>query len=339
MLKDYSILALPVATDVTVADKKASISGLAEAIDLGLLRSYSKTAYAAGTASAKTLDFSSVTIAADTTIILRVTQGTEERVYSYYAVAGTAIDVTVDLDSASVLDVLLSRIAADGNAIVENNTSATTDLKLALKASALAGGDFELVLEGVSAPEAINTAYVAPKGTPALVRAELAPNDVSDVSDAAEYDTYLFVYDKLERDNNVGGQRVAKERKVVVYADSLAAAAAEFESKLDAVFANGSADISAAFEALAAKRLAVSTATNLTGIEGLVEVTGTTTVTLPPVAEVAAGYMIVIKNADGAATVTVEGDAAETVNGSANITLAAGVGSFIYCTGTAWLSI
>ena len=49
--------------------------------------------------------------------------------------------------------------------------------------------------------------------------------------------------------------------------------------------------------------------------------------------------MIVIKNADGAATVTVEGDAAETVDGGANITLAAGEGKFIYCTGAAWLSI
>lgn len=331
MLKDYSILALPVATDVTVADKKASISGLAEAIDLGLLRSYSKTAYAAGTASAKTLTLATATLTASTIIVLRVSQGTEERVYKHVGASGE--------DQDAIVLALLARIAADGDAIVEDNTSAAAALKLSLKASALTGGDFTLELEGFSATPTVDTAYVAPKGTPALVRAELAPNDVSDVDDAANYDTYLFVYDKLERDNNVGGQRVAKERKVAVYADSLAAASAEFESKLDAVFANGSADISAAFEALAAKRLAVSTATNLTGIEGLVEVTGTTTVTLPPVAEVAAGYMIVIKNADGALVTTVEGDGAETVDGGANITLAAGVGSFIYCTGTAWLSI
>ena len=71
----------------------------------------------------------------------------------------------------------------------------------------------------------------------------------------------------------------------------------------------------------------------------VIEVTGTTTITLLAAATAGAGYRTTIKNA-GTNIVTVDGNGAETIDGAANIALAANasVDVVINAAGTGWLS-
>jgi len=83
-LKDYSILNSPVSTDGSVSGGKASVTGLADAIKLDDVLSYTHEAYAAGTVSAKTYDYSGLTspLTADTLFQVRVSQNGVERLLS-----------------------------------------------------------------------------------------------------------------------------------------------------------------------------------------------------------------------------------------------------------------
>ena len=64
-------------------------------------------------------------------------------------------------------------------------------------------------------------------------------------------------------------------------------------------------------------------------------VTGTTTITLPAVADAGDGFPVAIVNT-GSATVTVDGDGAETINGSANVTLEPNAALLITSDGSSW---
>jgi len=65
-------------------------------------------------------------------------------------------------------------------------------------------------------------------------------------------------------------------------------------------------------------------------------VTGTTTITLPAVADAGDGFPVVVVNT-GSATVTVDGNASELINGSPTITLGAGLGLLITSDGSEWI--
>lgn len=82
---------------------------------------------------------------------------------------------------------------------------------------------------------------------------------------------------------------------------------------------------------------AVAADDNIVDTDGVVGVTGTTTVTLPAVAS-RTGTRFVIKNI-GAGAVTVEGDGAETIDGAANVALAAGNSVTVVSTGAEWIAI
>jgi len=64
-------------------------------------------------------------------------------------------------------------------------------------------------------------------------------------------------------------------------------------------------------------------------------VTGTTTITLPAVADAGDGFPVVIVN-NGSATVTVDGNASELINGSVSIALAPTDALVITCDGSGW---
>ena len=68
------------------------------------------------------------------------------------------------------------------------------------------------------------------------------------------------------------------------------------------------------------------------------EVTGTTTITLPAAADAGDGFPVVIVNT-GSATVTVEGNASELINGSPTVTLSPGLGLIITCDASAWVGL
>ena len=65
---------------------------------------------------------------------------------------------------------------------------------------------------------------------------------------------------------------------------------------------------------------------------------GTFTVALPAAAGAGAGRLYVVKNS-GAGTITVDGDGAETIDGAATATVAAGAAVRLVCTGSAWITI
>ncbi len=83
-------------------------------------------------------------------------------------------------------------------------------------------------------------------------------------------------------------------------------------------------------------------ATNYTIIasdEGkLFNVTGTTIITLLAATTAGAGFVLAIRNS-GSGSVTVDGDAAETVNGVATLVLAAGQWAILTCDGTNWSAL
>lgn len=82
---------------------------------------------------------------------------------------------------------------------------------------------------------------------------------------------------------------------------------------------------------------AISSADGIDDTDGVVGVTGTTTVTLPSVAT-REGRRFVVKNI-GVATVTVDGDGSDTIDGAASVTLAAGVAATFVATDTEWIVI
>lgn len=65
-------------------------------------------------------------------------------------------------------------------------------------------------------------------------------------------------------------------------------------------------------------------------------VTATATITLPAAASAGAQFPVLIAN-NGSGTVTVDGNGAETINGAAALSLAAGQAALITCNGTAWI--
>lgn len=67
-----------------------------------------------------------------------------------------------------------------------------------------------------------------------------------------------------------------------------------------------------------------------------VQVSGSSTITLPAVADAGAGWTIAIVNV-GSGTVTVDGDGAETINGFASVYLQAGEAAILSCDGSAWV--
>ncbi len=66
------------------------------------------------------------------------------------------------------------------------------------------------------------------------------------------------------------------------------------------------------------------------------DVTGTTTITLLPAATAGASFALAIIN-NGSGVVTVDGDGAETINGSATITLYSDEALIITCSGALWI--
>lgn len=69
-----------------------------------------------------------------------------------------------------------------------------------------------------------------------------------------------------------------------------------------------------------------------------ISVTGTTTITLLPVLTAGNGFPLLITNS-GDATVTVDADGSETINGDTSLTLAPGSGLLITSDGTSWFGI
>lgn len=70
----------------------------------------------------------------------------------------------------------------------------------------------------------------------------------------------------------------------------------------------------------------------------LINCTATLTLTTPAAATVGAGFAFGVRNS-GAGTVTLDGNAAETVDGTATVALVAGESALVVSTGTAWVTL
>lgn len=86
----------------------------------------------------------------------------------------------------------------------------------------------------------------------------------------------------------------------------------------------------------------VSKSTNYSVVVGdrgkLINCTASLTITTPAAATVGAGFAFGVRNS-GVGTVTIDGNAAELVDGAATIAIAAGESALIVSTGTAWVTI
>ena len=343
-LFDYSILNTPVATDATVAAGLVSVNGLSEGIDLNFVTSYTKTAYAAGVVSKKQLTLSG-TLAEAGTVTLTIAVGLEERQYQYTGVTGATSD--------DIVTGLLARLAFDADfAVVEDDTSAGAVLKLALKSEELAGGDFTMVVEGdgITTVAAENQAYVAPAGTPDLVKAEVLAADVASVSGTGEYAKYVIVYDELDPDNVVGGDRVGKKREVALFVDETSADYADLESRLDEIFEGTVSDASAIGGlGLKYEGVALSTSYDFEGTASLLVATsvaaGGDDINLPSTTGLPVGYSCIVKNSDGANSMDLVADlngagTDDTIDGGASLAVAAGEVYIITVTAVnTWISV
>ena len=85
-----------------------------------------------------------------------------------------------------------------------------------------------------------------------------------------------------------------------------------------------------------------SKSTNYTIVDGdkgrFFDVTGTTTITLLPVATAGDGFPLVIIN-NGTGTVTIDGNVSELINGSPSIVLSPGNAIILTCDGAAWVGL
>lgn len=223
---------------------KLTVTNVAGTVDLvGPIRladatSYSKTAYAAGTASVKRYNLAAVSLAANTTYSLSVeipgrvdfASGGGQEANELFAIRTYTVSSGTSAPSSSDLrDLFIDAINNDEYAAVTAASGGAGLLDLTL--DDVAFGDFT-VTAPTGATEAVTTPYVAPSGTPAIVEEFVAPTLVDAT---AEYTTYLIAFDNRRRHSAVNGGKVMYPEFVYVFANELGANFAAFETALDAM--------------------------------------------------------------------------------------------------------
>jgi len=228
------------AADVVLAGGKLQLNDgavdlLSDAIKIVDGEGYTKTAYSAGVASVKDVDFAGGPLLALSQYRLAVeipgridfNGGGKEAnqliaIREYIVWTDGAVPTAASLAADFMAQVNLDA-AADVTATVVAN-------KLRLTLDSVDEGDFFPSVEsGATITEP--TPYVAPAGTPAIVEA-LAPTQSSPT---ATYTTYKIDYKHFYKHNGVGGMESRKDEYVYIFADAGAANYAAFDTELLAV--------------------------------------------------------------------------------------------------------
>ena len=200
--------------------------------------SFTATAYAAGTLSAKEVDFAAVSLTVNTQYRLAVIVPDAVDFNGGGAEANELIPIreyivwagTVAYTAATLKTAFIARINADSGRKVNATDGGAGVLDLTL--IALGEGDFTTE-QPVGAVAAVNTPFVAPSGTPTIVEA-LAPTLSSPT---ATYTTYRFAYNELSKRGVASGGQAIFDQFMYIFADAGAANYAAFNTELLAVFA------------------------------------------------------------------------------------------------------
>lgn len=221
---DYVVLDTLVVSggDIDMDRGHISIEGLGSVIPVNHILSVAEVDYALGVVSDKTYDLSGYTYAAGDKYSLTVKQAFSNYEKTFYYYSGDSTPT-----GASSVDAFVAAINADPNCPV-TATDATASIQLVLDDATT--GDFSVTFKRndivVANSEVVNTAFVKPEGTAAMVRAEVG--DSSAGADAGEYQKFVVKY---YDDNGVNDeQRVANEIRVVgIYVDEQATNYAAFD--------------------------------------------------------------------------------------------------------------
>lgn len=226
------------AGDVALAGGKLSLTGLSKEYALAQMYNVAYTAYAAGTASVKDIDFTAVTLLANHQyrVAVRVPgkiafHGGGQEANQLIPIREYVVSTGTSAPTASQLrDLFLNRINEDLGADVSAASVAGDVLRLTLT-NDLAEGDF-FTEQPDGATTAVNTAFVAPAGTPEIVEL-LAPGQSSAT---AEYDTYTISFYDKRRHNGVSGGLVEFPEDIKIFINTQDADAADLVTELDAIF-------------------------------------------------------------------------------------------------------
>lgn len=212
----------------SVSNQALVISGLALPIPVVDIVKVSRTAYAAGTKSKRTVTPGS-TILDSTQYSITVKRpnnvanngfGTDPKFIpkTYTVYSGISDSATTFLNRVR------AEIAADLQAYV--TATGTTTLILEMNDT---DSDFTIDLSAfvLSSTQASTTAYVEPSGTFAIVKA-LDPNNASS---AGQYTTYQIDYNRSFRSQD--GNIVRNAQRAIVFADELATLYADFNAKMN----------------------------------------------------------------------------------------------------------
>lgn len=228
------------AADLSLSAGRLSCTNLGTTPQLvGTNRSSVKTAYAAGTASVKYVDYGAVSLAANTLYTISVevpnaiafpgggieaNQLSKIRTYSWFS--GTSAPT-----AAQVATALVALINADPQARV--SAAVTTTDRVTCTLLNVADGDFYLSNYNDGGVLATSTPYVAPAGTPAIVE-EFAPGKSSA---SATYTTWKITYNELFANAAIAGLKAYKTVDVYIFANTADADYADFATELDAILA------------------------------------------------------------------------------------------------------
>ncbi len=202
--------------------------------------SYSKTAYAAGTASIKTYNLTGISLAAGT--IYRLTVDIQGRVdfasgggkesnalftlRDYEVSSGSSISTADEIKSA-----FITRINADPQAGVTASSGGVGILTLTL--NDVNTGDFTVPESPAGTVDGISTAFVAPSGTYDIVK-KYAPLSASPTGN---YTTWTINYNRQYRSAAVSGSILGTPVFIYIFAEETDANFAAFAAEVDAVLA------------------------------------------------------------------------------------------------------
>ncbi len=226
------------AADADLTGNKFTITGLGREISLSQIDVVDYDVYAAGTASIKDIDFTGVTLLANYQyrVAVRVPGkvafhgGGQEAnqlipIREYVVSTGSVAPTATQLAALFV-----ARINADLGADVSAASVAGDIMRLTLTNS-LYQGDFTLEYPD-GATTAVNTAFVAPAGTPAMVEL-LAPG----LATSASYNTYTISFRDKRRHNAVTGGLVEFPEDVKIFLNSADGDTAALVVEINAIFA------------------------------------------------------------------------------------------------------
>lgn len=225
---DAVILKGEVSLSATTATNNPGVGSIG-GVEYASLTSYSKTAYAAGTASVKDIEYNGVALTAGVQNTVTITHNGVTNTFS-------VISATAWADAEAVVDALVEKINQAGSNVQYTAAKITTDnLQITLAAAGVANGDFEL---SSNTGGAINesTAYEAPSGS----EDEVNKASVGSAVSGGQYTKYSLVWDKLVSHNAISGLKAYRTVETLIYAEEGGTNFADFEKYMDAYLAGSS---------------------------------------------------------------------------------------------------